>query len=548
MTPPPAAASPGADVWRAGLWVVAIALAAQLPFHAGWLVDPAGRLLANPFHGVHAWAVDVVGQALRAGDWPDPTAEAGFPLHHRARFVLWPVLVGGGLLRGLVSPILALNLAAWVGPALGGLAFVRLAAALRPEAQPAGLIAGGLAFALSPTTLAAALSGQVENTQAWVLPLLLHALVWAAGRPLRLPAVLALGLAGGLTSPYLGMFAALCAPALLALRPGGRDLALPGAALLLGLALAGRWLDPSAFDPANDLFRPSYGEPGVWPPLWGDPPSVATLQTLLLGQTQPQTRALVVHLPYLGLPLLLGALALSRERRPWLLLVAGGVLLALGPVLGIADGPMLFGQTELHLPAIALRWVHAPLAIGGQYYRALVIAHLGLAGLLTSAPAGRRLLALGLVAGADLLRVLALVGLPWPTVALPTAAWARWAADPQPGAVTHLPFFGPDLIPCHPVRLAGHAVHGRPLTDMPRAWKEPPADPTLERLATCTRAKATCDPPPAAALAAAGLRYAVVDTPEGEERQALVHELNAAWGPPTDRADGLLWWVLQPSR
>jgi hypothetical protein len=557
LTPPPAETLPRAHALGVAGLVFVVALAAQVPFHAGWLVDPAGRLLANPFHGVHAWAIDVVGRALLEGAWPDPTDAAGFPVEHRARFVLWPVLVVGGLLRGLIPPVLSLNLAAWAGPALGGAAFVALGRRLAPNAAPIGLFAGGLVYALSPTTLGAALSGQVENSQSWVLPLLLWSLLWAEGALRRAPVVGLLGLIGGLTSPYLGMFAALAGPWLLWMRaraPGSsmraavRGLWAPGLALGLGLGLAGRWLDPAGFDPATDLFRPSYGEPGVWPPLWGDPPSVADPHGLLTGLARPQTKALVVHLPYLGLPLLLGGLLWGGDRRGWIALVGGGVLVALGPVLGWRGEALVLGDQELQLPGMLLRTLHTPLAEGGQYYRALVLAHLGLAGLFLGARAGWRLFAVGIVGMADLMRVLALVGLPWPTVALPEAAWQAWAADPAPGAVVHLPFFGPDLIPCHPVRLAGHSVHGRPLTDMPRAWKAPPDAPALDALATCTRRGAACPLPTLDALASLGLRYAVIDLPEGPERVQLSRRLIAAWGPPTDGADGLRWWRLQPAR
>ncbi|RME29366.1 MAG: hypothetical protein D6798_00225, partial [Deltaproteobacteria bacterium] len=166
------------------------------PLYFDWVREPANTLLANPFTGGQAWAADVVSDALWAGQWPDPTDQAGFPLVRTARFLAWPVLLAATLLRPLLSANAVVHLASWLGPVLGGVALVRLLRALVPDARPLGLAVGGLLFSLSPVTLGAALSGQVENTQLWVLPALLL-LTWRAPeRPATWPLV-PLAWAGG---------------------------------------------------------------------------------------------------------------------------------------------------------------------------------------------------------------------------------------------------------------------------------------------------------------------------------------------------------------
>lgn len=522
-----------------------LVLALQIPLHAGWLSDPAGRTLANPFHGTHAWAVDVVGDALRAGEWPDPTDRAGFPATHRARFVGWAVLLIGVVAGPGVGAIAVVNLAAWAGPALGAAAMVALARHLEPQAGRSALVLGGVAYGLAPVGLGAALSGQLENTQTWVLPGLLLAVAWGAGRPGRAPVVAGVWAIGALTSPYLGMSAAAAA-VWLGLRLGARR-ALPSAVgAAVGIALAGVWLDAGAYDPSADLFKPSFQATG-WPDPWGDPPSVADLKTLLTGLAPLQTKAMVIHQSYLGVAAGLAALWVSRRRRAWLGPVVLGVVLAMGPELGLDGAAVELGGRRLALPGIAARWLDLPLAHGGQYYRFIAIAWLGWAGMLaTSRLRSLPAAALGALLAADALRALASPGLPWPTVPLPTAPWSQWAADPLPGAVAHVPAFSPALTPNRPVRLAGGAVHGRPLSDMPRAEFVLSDHPALQTLDHCTRRGQGCPPPSLQTLGAAGFRYVVLDLPTGAERTRLAPRLERAWGTPAGSGAGLDWWICPP--
>ncbi len=534
--------------------VFLLALAAQVPLAWTWLQQPGERLLDNPFTGGHVWAAEVVSASLWRGEWPDPTDQAGFPQPREARFLGWAFLLVGALLRPLLSPHLVVHLAHFLGPALGGMALVLLARRLRPQAEAGPLVLGGLLFALSPVTLGAALSGQVENAQTWILPLLLLLGLQAASRPgwlLLVPA--AWGLAA-LTSPYLAMLAAFVAPlASLQARRDGASWGRAAAPLLLvvsTLLAVQAWLDPGTFSPEAVLYRPSHGG-GDWPPIWARPLPVASLDALLFGRAEIQIKANVLHQPYLGAVLVLAALLLGAQRRRFLPLVLVGVGLALGPRLAWQGEPLLLGGHEVPLPAQLARWLSLPIAHGGQYYRAVVLAHLGLALMITAGRVGGRwrglVLALSLVLGPlDALRSVDAPGLPWPTLELPREAWERWAADPAPGAVLHLPLESPRLLPNHPLRLAGIAVHGRALSDMPRAWTEPSTDPLMGRAWRSSHVRPTEPPPTLEELGEAGFRYAVVDLPAIPERRSLMARLEQAWGRPDGEAAGLSWWRIGP--
>ncbi len=515
-------------------------LLAQIPLHAGWLGDPAGRTLANPFHGTHAWAVEAVGSALWSGHWPDPTRLAGFPQLHHARYVGQAFLLVGAVLRPLVSGVVVANLAGWLGPALGAGAMVGLARRLHPAPTDAGLVLGGVAFGLAPVTLGAAASGQLENAQAWVLPLLLLTVPWAADRWARAPVVGVAWLLGALTSPYLAMAAALGAP-WAAWRVGLRRVGPSAVGALGGLLLAGAWLDAGGYDAATHVFKPTWTGDG-WPPLWGDPLPVADLDTLLTGVAAPQVKAMVLHQPYLGLAAGAAALLLGRERAAWAAPVALGALVALGPELGWDGAPVELAGQRLAMPAMVLRWLDLPVAHGGQYYRFAVLVWLGWGGMLAGARRPAPAVAAGLVVALDAGRAVSSVGLPWPCTALPATAWAAWAADPEPGGVVHVPTFSPHLTPNHPVRLAGVAVHGRPVADLPRAEAVPARSAGVQALDRCTRRGTACPLPDRIVLANEGFRYVVLDLPDVPEQVALRPRLEAAWGPPDGDVDGLVWW------
>lgn len=513
----------------------------QLPLHAGWLADPGGTTIGNPFAGGHAWAVDVVGEAIWAGEWPDPTDAAGFPLERRARYVAWAVLLLGGLLRPVLLPLASINLATLLGPALGAASMVALVRTLQPKAHALGLTLAGLLYGLAPVTLGAALSGQVENTQSWVLPLMLWVLAKAAARPPWLLAVLPLWMMGAGTSPYLAMMAGIALP-WVAWQVGLLRAAVPAGLAILGVLGVRAWISADSFHADEDLFKPAYS-PDSWPPVFTDPLTVADLDTLLVGITAPQPKAFVVHQPYLGLVLLLCCFWLGRERRRWLYPALAGTLLALGPELAWDMNPIVVADRHLPGPGVVARWLNLPLAHGGQYYRCTILAVMGLAGMLAAARRPRWLGVLGVLAALDAVRSVAIVGLPWITHTLPHGAWDAWDADPVPGAVLHLPMASPHIEPCHPIRLAGRSEHHRALSDTPRGQVEPPGEPTMATAFACTTRGQGCALPELEDFGTLGFRYVVLDLPDVPERKSLRKRMVRAWGNPVGAADGLEWWT-----
>ncbi|HJN74490.1 MAG TPA: hypothetical protein QGF58_11205 [Myxococcota bacterium] len=518
-----------------------VALAIQLPLHAGWLVDPAGRTIANAFHGVHIWSTDVISQAFWSLEWPSPTSEAGFPEERAPAFMGWAYHLVLTPLTPLVSVTALINLAAWVGPALGAAAFVVLAWQLFEEPSPLGVFVGAVLYALSPTELAMALSGQVEKAQSYVLPLCLAVVLWASRGPLwRVAVVLPIWLLGACTSPYLAMFAALSLPWLLWLRRAEWKRFVAASALVpVALLLARAYLDPVGAGELDPIFTPAYNPDG-FPPLFGHPMPIADLDTLLWGAPEQQVDSVLLHNPYLGAVWLVGALVLGGKRRLWIYPLALGVLVAMGPVLAFAGEPVY----DIPLPAVVFQWLDLSLAHGGHYYRGLVVAHLALAGML--AVSRSRWLWLVLVLGAaDAIRSVASYGLPWPTMELPVAEWRAWERYETEGAVLHMPLSGPKLLPNNPIRLAGHEVHGRPVRDLPQ-MNSRPQDPDLDAFVECIeRYEGRCEGDEVQRLRGAGFAIVALDTPDDATKRKLLPALERVLGEPTGGSSELLWWGLQ---
>lgn len=514
----------------AALAAVAV-LAATAPFHAGWLADPLGSTVANAFHGGHIWAAHAVQAALWGGDAASPTRLGGFPEARDAAYIGWGFLAPIAALR--LPPVLGVGLAGWLGPALGAAAFVALATQVG-RVRPSGLFVGAVLFGLSPTGLSMALSGQVEKAQIWVLPLCLAAWLWAGRGPHLRQALAGVvwGL-GALTSPYLAMFAALLVPWGLWVRWDDRRRLMVGAALAAAALFAARAYLLSGGD---GVFQPAY-DPDGFPPLFGETMPIADLDTLLLGEVHAVGDVALLHNRYLGLPLALGAVALGWRSRSWVVAVSG-VLIALGPVLGFDRHPVLVLEHEIPLPAAIFRWLPLPLAHGGQYYRALLVAHLGLGLMLVARRTPWVWLVLAL-AGADALRVVSAFGVPWPTWELPTRAWSAWDRAPD-GAVLHLPLDGGGLPPNNPVRLAGVAVHGRPVRDLPRRNPDPAGG--LGAFVTCVEVQKGRD---CGAWSLDGFGVVAVDP--STDRKELVDAVRRVLGPPTDGHDGITWWAIPPA-
>ena len=515
-----------------------VALAVQLPLHAGWLVDPAGRTLANAFHGVHIWSTDVIAQAFWSLEWPSPTVEAGFPEERAPAFMGWAYHLVFVPLAPLVSVVALINLAAWVGPALGAAAFVWFAWQLFEKPSPLGVFVGAVLYALSPTELAMALSGQVEKAQSYVLPLCLGIVLWASRGPLwRTAVVLPVWLLGACTSPYLAMFGALLLPWLLWLRRAEwRRFCAASAVVPIALLVARWYLDPAGAGAVEPIFAPAYMADG-FPPLFGTPMPVADLDTLLWGAPEQQIDTVLLHNPYLGLAWLIGALALGGRRRAWAFPLLLGVFVALGPVRSFQGQPL-----GVPLPAVVFQWLDLSLAHGCHYYRGLVVAHLALGGLLCLARS--RWLWLVLVLGAaDAIRSVSSYGLPWPTMELPRSEWKAWSSWEE-GAVLHLPLEGPKLLPNNPVRLAGHAIHRRPVRDLPQRNPRP-VDPDLDAFVECIeRHKGRCEGDEVERLRGVGFAIVALDTPDPATKNKLLPALERVLGEADGGSGSLLWWRL----
>jgi hypothetical protein len=258
----------------------------------------------------------------------------------------------------------------------------------------------------------------------------------------------------------------------------------------------------------------------------------------------------VSHVACLGVPLLAVALPLGlwRARGRWAALatlLAGG-LLALGPRLLLADGPALVGGYELSLPAAALDAVGYPTARSGMYYRAALVGSLGLAMLLAGGASRVRFGAAvaWVTAGAQLAFSIWATGFLWPRPVLPVPGAAlavAAAADPEPGAVLHLPARVDDG--GGSLHLLTAAVHGRATTALPRNTARMAR--TDENLGQLAAAVALGGAEGRAALRASGFRYVTwldgIRVPDGDADRAGVEAL---LGVP-QREGRLSMWVVE---
>jgi hypothetical protein len=488
--------------------------------------------------------VNVLGESLWQGESPFSTDRAGFPLERHARYIGWAFLLPGALLHGLLSGLWVIQLAVLLGPALGAAAAVCLFLRLNDQLARTSVILAGVFFGLAPVTLGAALSGQIENTQSWVLPLLLWVVLRGSERGQVWALVGAAWIVGAFTSPYLAMTAALALPWLL-WQGDWRKLWAPALVGVVAMAAAGWWLAPEHFESSAHIFKPAYGR-GELPHLWSDPLPLADLDTLFGGRGETQPRHAVLHQPYLGLVLLVSALVLGQERKKWIAPILIGAIMAMGPTLAWHAKPVLIGGSSVPLPARIFQWLDLPPAHGGQYYRFVILAHLGLAGLLASARPRRGLPLLIVLGAFDVGRSVAAYGIPWPVQELPRTAWQQWAEDPVPGAVVHIPMLSQHTPPCNPIRLSGQGTHLRSMAALPRGHTDALDTPLLGQLDLCTRRGQGCALPPLEALHEAGFRYVVLDLPQVPERMALAHRLDRQWGPPDAVVGDLSWWVTEP--
>jgi hypothetical protein len=340
-----------------------------------------------------------------------------------------------------------------------------------------GLV-GGLAFGLSPFLLGQALSGEAETVSAWPLPLLLLGLE----REDRKGALLA-GVSGALAavgSWYYGAFSATIIGAWLLSR--GRPWSAsgtPGAALAPGVFVA--LVAVPALVYARELVHPDqlFRGPTMAAYLSEQPRALAAMSTDVaawLGSAPAGAN----HVDRLGglVPVLalLGLVSLWRtDRRQaagWLGLLAGAMVLAVGPVLHVAGEPVFSwmpGRLLAALPGFGL--MRLP-------HRWMVVVTLALAVLAARAARHSPLLVFALL-GVELL----------------------WFTQPPPSAVELTPPVVHELVEGPtldlPMRTIGDDLRGRYLL-----WQRSHGQPTPYSLLMTGWSPSVAEEPLVVALAA----------------------------------------------
>ncbi len=511
--------------------------------------------LLTSFGDSHAWTFEWLWRTLAAGELPTRTLDAGFPEERVVRIIGWgPALLYLGL-RAAMAPLPAANLTQLLALPLSALAAYAL---LRRWTGLAPLAAAGLAtgWALSPTLLSTYGMGEISNTQAWVLPGLLY-LLGRAGEDRRwLLALPPFALASVFSSPYFG----LAMPLLVgvwalwrAWRARGEPLAarlgVPAAAVLavgLGMAPSGLYYLHAGADGPEALFRPAQQASGITERL-PFPPPVARPDALVLDrEPDPRSAYEAMHVSYLGLPLLVGALVLGRRGRGWaagVALALGGALLALGPWLAWGDDYVRAGGMVFPLPARVLEILGYPTRKGGMYFRFAVLSTLGLVLVLGAGLAERRRAA-ALAWGLALLQVLDGVratGPLWPRPAerVPDLEILSSLRGGE-GAVLELPLQGPlDAASGQPALLRALFLE-RPTSALPRDVRprESALPPLLER--------AVASGDPAEALRAEGFGLVILPRVLSPELDPTERALVRALGEP-DAEGASRYWILEPT-
>lgn len=557
------------DPYRFGLAPIGVALVAlaisaalfwPLPLHLD------GQIPVSAFGDSHVWAFDQISRMVRGEiPWSRLTDRAGFPRERVAPLLGWaPALLAAGI-RRFLGPLSAFNVVFLATPAIVAL----LSWAWIRRATGAGRFAsavGALAFAFSPPNLANLAAGNIDKAQVWVYPAWL-ALAWTVIGSwwglLALPLVAGVGLAAAFSEPYLGLFLPLIAAPMALLAALGAPRRGP-ALLRAGLLLA---VTALSLVPAKDY----YGEPQdrkaarafspAPPPDRQSPPiafqdPVAEPTAFFVAKAPPEDPRTPVHVVYLGLPLLIAAGVLGRRRAPGrgaaLVLVAVGVVVALGPQL-LLDGRWAYhGGKPYLLPMAALEALGYPLAKGGQYYRAAPIAVLGLSMLLAGglSAAGRWWeRGIGLFALPLLVLDGARASGEWPRPldrVEGLAACESIAQSSNVGAVLALPLSADQAKGGR--KLLQAALHGRATTALPL---HVPADLARNEATWFSSWSFAVDHhqgSPADALRRAGFAY-VLHGPLGVETEESLRpeSLERLLGPPTLIDGDTLLWSLGPA-
>ncbi|GEM_PF-1358848 len=526
--------------------VLGLALSAALmwplPLHLGSWHAP------NSFGASHAWVAAHTYGWLIGERALTPTAELGFPWAREGTFIGWGCSLAGVPLQPLVGALATgqiLTLLSLPLSAVAAWALIRRTT----TAGPWVAVPCALAYGFSPYLLGTLRMGELPKLQAWFLPVfLLAALEVLRGR--RSAGAWLAGVTGvvAFTSPYYGLVLPLLAGGLAVhglARRRWREAAQVLAAVAAALAPAYLYFSRVPAVREATLFQPAtVGSERVG--LVPSPKAVATVQELLFGgATVPANPYEAMHVVYLGLPVLVVALAIGAVRRSRglglaLALVAFGVVAALGTRLVWTDT-----FTDTALPMAWLEWFRYPYHRGGMYFRLVVVASLGLSLAMAAACSGggRRWAALAWVLGAvqvgDGLRETG----PWPmtTEPVPHGELMRSIAG-RDGAVLHLPPQDRIAQTAGQLAMLWAMLHQRPTSALPRNVTRPEMDATkANELALLAQ------PDAAARLRERGYRYVVLDTEAPSVPRRVVAQLAVLDAEQV--ADGpLSVWDLGPAR
>jgi len=443
--------------------------------------------MLGAFHDGHVWCFDHIFRMLTFQEpWSTSTSRMGYPGPVDARFIAWVPALVGALLRPLLGPLGAYNAVVLLSPAAAALAAWALAR--RALGVSAWVAAGAaLIYAICPYALGSLANGQIAKISHWVLPLALLAFAELVHGKHRI--------LGGLAVPLTTMVATFTSPSTALFLPfaagiwGGwavldargervrRALWVVGALGLTAVSMLPAW---SYYGGSSEGGGSSFA-PGAHLEVGHVPlsaPPMATPGDTLLGDGRRETNPeLSSHVTYLGLPLLLLAAGLSfrrfRGRSLAWALVLTGVVIGLGPRLAEDGSYVLVGGSELALPAALLERLGYPLAKSGMYYRAVVMASLGLC-LATAGGLGRlrppwAWVLAALVAGIAVADGVRSTRELWPRqveVVPARAAMERMAGSTGEGAVLDYPLAGGTY--ANQAHLLAAVFHGRPTTAVPK--------------------------------------------------------------------------------
>ena len=507
------------------------------------------------FADSHVWVFDRIARGL-FGDLPLADCMAGYPTEQTMRAIGWAPGLAAIALRPFLGALGAANLVQLLSlPVSALVAAVLVRRVTGTDPRVAAML--GAAFGLSPTLLGTFATGEISNTQAWLLPGMVLAVQAAMNGSKRAwLGVAALGFTAPFTSPYY----ALAMPVLVgllvlpSLRVAPQRLRAVGVLGLLAGALLPAWAYYSGDSAGGrtSLFRPARAQTTV-PTELPHPAPVAQPETLLWHSAPaPGSDVETLHITALGLALLaLAAWGLWRGRgqKGWGLglgLFVGGVLAAMGPLLYLGGQLRGVGTVPVYLPVALLELLDWPTKQGGLYYRYAVIAELGLV-LLGGLALRGRAHARWIAAAVLLLHVAEGVQAsgPW-TERTRSAVAGRGVLSRlagSDGAVLELPAQGPTDGWFGQGALLRAVYHRRPTTGLPRGIKDRhhPVHLVVNhafRQAAPDKVKQT--------LQNAGYRLVVLPEDLAPHVKQSFSQLTRGLGTPT-HADGLYIWDLGPT-